>query len=114
MLCRIVSKYFDKSTSITFHILLSILRLTADNARCGDRFGLYPYELLQKLASNIGSKITFKAPCTTRSRIQGICSFLVLPLLFGISTARFNLGLYVLVSSSSRISSRNFLTPYSS
>ena len=35
--CRTVSKYFDRSTSITVDIRLNTLRLTCARARCGDR-----------------------------------------------------------------------------
>src|SRR5215467_15712478 len=50
----------------------------------------------------MASRISFNAPCTTRSRIQGICSVRNLPLPFGIFTGRFGMGSYLPVTRSSK------------
>src|SRR4249920_1543855 len=79
------------------------------------RFGRYPYDPGWKSASKIGSRMSFNAPWTTRSRMAGIDrTRTFLPPSFGISFFRARMGRYVLVTNSSRTCFRKLSTPLSS
>src|ERR1700722_6578332 len=54
-------------------------------ASCAVRFGRYPYDPAWKSASKIGSRMSLRAPWTTRSRMEGIERTLTFPPSFGIS-----------------------------
>jgi hypothetical protein len=59
----------------------------------------------------MGSRMSFSAPWTTRSRIAGIERTRTLPPSFGIACFRFRRGRYVPWARSSRICSRKMSTP---
>src|SRR6478736_6059976 len=83
-------------------LLLDNPLATRATASCAVRFGRYPYDPGWKSASKIGSRMSFNAPWTTRSRMAGIDrtrTFLLLS--FGISFFRARMGRYVLVTNSS-------------
>src|SRR5579863_6265383 len=64
----------------------TIALATRATASCAVRFGRYPYDPSWKSASKIGSRMSFNAPWTTRSRIAGIeRTRTFLPPSFGIS-----------------------------
>jgi hypothetical protein len=67
----------------------TIARATRATASCAVRFGRYPNDPGWKSASKIGSRMSFNAPWTTRSRIAGIeRTRTFLPPSFGISFFR--------------------------
>ena len=93
----------------------TIALATRATASCALRFGRYPNDPAWKSASKIGSRMSFNAPWTTRSRIAGIERMRTfLPPSFGISFFRACMGRYVLVTNSSRISTRKLSAPLSS
>src|SRR5712691_3102362 len=88
---------------------------TRATASCAVRFGRYPYDPAWKSASKIGSRMSFNAPWTTRSRMAGIeRTRTFLPPSFGISFFRARMGRYVWVTSSSLICVRKLSAPLSS
>src|SRR5690242_19507345 len=64
-----------------------------------------------KSASKIGSRMGMSAPCTTRSRMEGIDRTRTLPPSSGISFLRLRMGRYCRDTSSSRIRPRKTSTP---
>src|ERR1700683_2342993 len=88
---------------------------TRATASCAVRFGRYPYDPGWKSASKIGSRMSFNAPWTTRSRMAGIDrTRTFLPPSLGISFFRARMGRYVLVTNFSRICLRKLSAPLSS
>ena len=113
--CCTLSKLAVRSKSMMRVFSSTIAWATRATASCAVRFGRYPYDPAWKSASKIGSRMSFNAPWTTRSRIAGIeRTRTFLPPSFGISFFRALMGRYVLVTSSSRICPRKLSAPLSS